>query len=76
MLLDNINYIFITDNSKALKDIPMKERKKILAFDIGGTKIAYALIDERENLRRDYQSQHSPRQQGNFDDAEKRGFGV
>lgn len=25
----------------------MKERKKILAFDIGGTKIAYALIDEK-----------------------------
>ena len=50
MLLDNINYIFITDNSKALKDIPMKERKKILAFDIGGTKIAYALIDEKGKI--------------------------
>ena len=50
MLLDNINYIFITDNSKALKDISMKERKKILAFDIGGTKIAYALIDEKGKI--------------------------
>ena len=28
----------------------MKERKKILAFDIGGTKIAYALIDEKGNI--------------------------
>jgi len=50
LLLDNINYIFITDNSKALKDISMKERKKILAFDIGGTKIAYALIDEKGKI--------------------------
>ena len=28
----------------------MKERKKILAFDIGGTKIAYALIDEKGKI--------------------------
>ena len=28
----------------------MMERKKILAFDIGGTKIAYALIDEKGKI--------------------------